>query len=458
MRPYPFRLFITFILILGIFLPRLQENASAIELFPRYPVIEANVQFWEKVYGSYTTTQGILHDKNDLAIIYGVIDLVDWETLGASRINKTLIKLARHQYKSILADLGAGKQPRTSEEKKIAALFPRGLHRDYLNARDNIRLQIGQKDRFYKGVLRSGAYMPSFKKIFRSYNLPEELAYLPHVESSFNPKAHSKVGATGLWQFTSETGKRYLTINDELDERLDPFLSSQAAAKLLKENYTQLGSWPLALTAYNYGRAGMLRALREKKTYENIFTSHQTGVFQFASRNFYPEFVAALHVARRIERNPEIIRDQPEATISLRLQGFALAEDLRIYFRVAKEDFNRLNPALRQTVLDGKKYIPKGYLLRLPATKQVRLNVAAIGSRFYRPRQLNNQFYTVQPGDTAGGIAKKFALPLKTLLKENNLNQQGSIMVGQQLTIPGGQRKSNNSTIKILQSSAKQKP
>jgi len=162
--------------------------AQGRERFPLYPDIKPNVRFWEKIYSRYSTRQGVLHDKHNLGIIYTVIDLVDWGTPGSVRINRELIKLARRHYKKILAELGAGKKPATREEKRVAAMFPANSRLAFRRARDDIRLQIGQKDRFLRGVIRSGAYIHAMKKIFISYGLPAELAYLPHVESSFNPQ------------------------------------------------------------------------------------------------------------------------------------------------------------------------------------------------------------------------------------------------------------------------------
>ena len=124
---------------------------------------------------------------------------------------------------------------------------------------------------------------------------------LLRVESSFNPRAFSKAGAAGLWQFTRGTGSDYLAVNALIDERYDPYAATDAAARLLKDNYKALGSWPLALTAYNYGRAGMLRAVRNHGSYEGIFTSYEGGSFKFAARNFYSEFIAAARVAKRLE-------------------------------------------------------------------------------------------------------------------------------------------------------------
>jgi len=436
-------------------------QAAAGRQFPVYKVIEPNVLFWEKVYGSYTSRQGILHDKDNLDIIYTVVNLVDWNTPGASRINNKLVKFARQHYKKILSDLAGGIKPRTREEKRIATLFIRSRHPSYRRARDNIRLQIGQKDRFQAGVIRSGAYMPAIKRVLHSQGLPLELAYLPHVESSFHPKAHSKASAVGLWQFTRSTGRNYMVINDVVDERYDIYLSSVAAAKFLKENYQQLNSWPLALTAYNYGRAGMVRAQRQYGSYEKIFKSHNTRLFKFASKNFYSEFIAALRVARRLEKDPAIVKDRPWANATIRLRGFAAARDLRKYFGVSEQDFTRLNPALLKPVLEGKKYAPKGYLLRLPATKIIRNRLQKIPGRLFHSSQIKDGVYTVKKGDTAAAIARRYKIPLKELSRANNLNSSATIRVGRKLMIPArGMSSAAGSQVKVitLQATSKRKP
>ncbi len=452
-------LFILFFLFIPLFLSG-QGMAHASSAFPLYRAIAPNVAFWEKVYGTYTSRKGILHDKNDLSIIYGTVDLVDWNTPGAARINKHLIRLARQHYKDILEDLADGEKPATREEKRIAALFAHRKVKGYKKARDNIRLQIGQKDRFIQGVIRSGAYLPSIKRIFRKKKLPAELAYLPHVESSFNPRAHSKVGAVGLWQFTRSTGRNYMMINDLVDERYDPYVSSQAAAELLKKNYSQLGTWPLALTAYNYGRAGMVRALKKQKTYVNIFNNHRTGLFKFASRNFYSEFLAAMRVARRLEKDPHIKKERPRSTFLVRLRGYTDFEELRRYFRISRERLAKLNPALKKPVLEGKKFIPKGYRLRLPDTRKNRLRVKKLARRLYHSHQIRDKVYIVRRGDTISSISRKTGISRRRLIQANHLNKHATIRIGQRLILPGkGKRQSSRQgTIIILQDHAKRRP
>lgn len=431
---------------------------GASEDFPVFPIIKPNVLFWEDIYSRYTTQQGVLHDQDNLAIVYTIINLVDWNTKGSAQTNKKRIKRARQHYKKILADLASGKNPKSTDEKRVAAMFPRNSPHTLEQAQNNIRLQIGQKDRFLEGIIRSGAYMPAIKKIFTDYKLPTELAYLPHVESSFNPDARSKVGATGLWQFTRSTGRQYMRVDNIIDQRNDPYYATRSAAIFLKENHEALGSWPLALTAYNHGRNGMLRALKKNAGYEQIFKEHESRLFKFASRNFYSEFIAALNVARRLEKDKSIIVDRPEATILVKMEGFARAEDIRSHFRISEEDLTRLNPALLDTVLSGKKFIPKDLYVRLPANDRTRELASTFPSKLYYAHQIRDEEYIVQHGDTAGSIARKFKISVAELIMTNNLNKKAMIRVGQRLKISGKADNKESVRVVILKPGSKNRP
>jgi membrane-bound lytic murein transglycosylase D len=249
-----------------------------------------------------------------------------------------------------------------------------------------------------------------------------------------------------------------MTINDVLDERYDPLLSTHAAAKLLKKNYDQLGSWPLALTAYNYGRPGMVRALNKQKTYENIFKNHKTGLFKFAARNFYSEFIAALKIAKKLEKDPAIIRDRPAATFSVRMKGYGDTGKIRRYFKLSRTDFARFNPALRAPVLKGNKYIPKGYRLRLPAVKSMKRRAGKMGSRFYHARQIRDKVYIVKKGDTIGSIGRKFGISTRNLIWANHLGPKAKIRIGRRLVLPGKKTKHPHGKIIVLRDRAKHKP
>lgn len=430
--------------------------------FPIYKIIAPNVQFWEKIYGTYSSEQGVLHDKNDLSIIYAVIDFVPRKTPGARTVNTQLEKMVRMRHENILEKFADGRKPSTREEKKIYALF-KGKQKPavFREASENLRVQIGLKDTFRKGVIRSGAYMPLIKKIMRARNLPVELAYLPHVESSFNLNAHSKAAAVGLWQFTKHTGLEYMTINELVDERFDVYLSSMAAARFLQENYRQLGSWPSALTAYNYGRAGMVRAQKQWGTYPRIIANHETAIFKFASKNFYSEFIAAVRVARRLENDRSLVKDRPWINVSFRLPKYAPVKELTDYFGVSDEEFERLNPAIRGSALEGRKYIPKGTLVRLPATKRIRKQIKNIPSRLLYAQQIRDKEYKVRKGDTALSIAKKYKVSLKELVQANNLGRKAGIRLGQKLRIPvsavAAEFTSRSNVVVILEATPKEK-
>ena len=428
------------------------SKAATAEQFPLYPCIQPNVKFWEDVYSRYTTKQGILHDTDDLNRIYAVIDLVDWEESDSARINNERIRDAKKRISEILTDLSTGKTPETAAEQRIAALFPPQRHTTYLQAADNVRLQIGQKDRYLEGFIRSGRYLPHIKQIFATAGLPTDLAYLPHVESSFNPKAYSKAGASGLWQFTRATGEDYMTVNSLVDERLDPYIATTAAAQLLKDNYEQLKTWPLALTAYNHGRTGVLRAVNDMGSYENIFKSYDQGAFKFASRNFYSEFLAAMRVAKRYERDPKIAQERPESTITFRLkEGLPIAR-LRATLGVPRDELLRLNPALTKPVQEGQKNVPKGFLVRVPAAKQKNVMLAqnkpsspakkvsrsspAIASQKNQHIPTPSNRYTVKKGDTLYSIARKFQTTPQQVLAINGKRRAESIKIGESLFMP----------------------
>ena len=426
--------------------------AATAEQFPLYPCIQANVKFWEDVYSRYTTKQGILHDTGNLSRVYAVIDLVGWEENDSARINNERIRDAKKRISEILRDLSTGKAPETAVEKRIAALFPPQRHTTYLQAADNVRLQIGQKDRYLEGFSRSGRYMPHIKQIFAAAGLPSDLAYLPHVESSFNPKVYSKAGAAGLWQFTRATGEDYMTVNSLVDERLDPYLATTAAAQLLKDNYEQLKTWPLALTAYNHGRTGVLRAVNEMGSYENIFNNYDQGAFQFASRNFYSEFLAAMRVAKRYERDPRIVRERPEPTMTFRLKDEVPVNRLRATLGIPRDELLRLNPSLTKPVQDGQRSVPKGFLVRVPAKNPKKMQVAqklstpaakkasqpatTIASEQSQRSPAPTNRYTVKKGDTLYSIARTFQTTPQQVLAVNGKPRAEAIRIGESLVIP----------------------
>jgi len=405
--------------------------------FPMYPCQAPNVEFWKKVYSVYPTTQGILHDRRDLDIIYEVIPLRDPRTAGSGGHNEQQINRAKARYERVLKGLAAGKAPVTDDERRVRALFAEkgspGLLRD---AHLNMRVQVGQRDRFVSGLVRSGMYLGEIKRIIRQHGLPEDLAYLPHVESSFDYAAYSKFGAAGIWQFTHGTGKRFMTIDYVVDERRDPLRATHAAAQFLKENYNALGSWPLALTAYNHGTAGMLRAKRAKGGYEAIFREYDGPSFGFASRNFYSEFLAAREIARDHRRYfGDLDLARPVRTRTVTLPGYVRIRDLARHFQVDVDTLRQHNPSLREPVFRGQKHVPRGFQLRLPEHAAPG-RLAEIPSDMVRSRQKPSRTYRVRKGDVAGQIARRHGVSLKDLIAANGLNARATVYAGQNLRIP----------------------
>ncbi len=408
-------------------------------IFPEYKIIEPNVSFWEQVYTQYTTEQAIVHDSIDLRIIYDVIDLVPHDSPGARTINRKRMKRAKKRYQGILKRLASNPELKNDTCRRVARLFgPNASAKTFYRARHGIRCQIGQKDRFMQGIKRSGAYIDQIRDIFRSYGLPEDLAFLPHVESSFNPKAYSKFGAAGIWQFTRSTGKRFMTVGYTLDERRDPILASHAAAKLLKENYDFLGSWPLAITAYNHGKTGMKRAKLKIGDYPAIFKSYTSRTFKFASRNFYSEFLAARRIASDYQAYfGSVTLDRPTPHQSITLAGFVPFDKLCEHLRISPDRLQHMNPALRDPVINGQKLVPKNYILRLPSDgTPSQQTTASIPESLFQNRQKPSRFYTVQRGDTAGRIARQHGVRLKDLILANNLSHRATIYPRQTLRIP----------------------
>jgi Transglycosylase SLT domain len=207
------------------------------------------------------------------------------------------------KYATVLNRLATGAQPANADEQRIADMFKGDRPSAYAAAAQNLRVQQGLRERFRQGLLRSKYYRPTMERIFRSAGLPPELVTLASVESGFHSGARSSAGAVGIWQFTRGTGTQYMRLTRYHDDRLDPTKETHAAAALLRSNYEALGSWPLAITAYNYGTGGTSRAAAEYGgDYNRIVRNYNGPRFGFASKNYYAEFLAALEVHRHEDK------------------------------------------------------------------------------------------------------------------------------------------------------------
>ncbi|MBS1962244.1 MAG: lytic transglycosylase domain-containing protein [Bdellovibrionales bacterium] len=332
-------------------------------------VLREEVDFWVKVYGKYTSHEGVIHDSKYPTVVYGEYDFAKFHE-RRSRV----VKREKERFKNILLRLHReGGTGWDAESKRVAELF-HGIDdpAKFLNAAHykRIRFQLGQKDRFIEGYRMSGEYLPFMEEIFIKRAMPFELTRLPFVESSFNTRARSKVGASGIWQFMKTTGGDFMMINDAVDERNDPLRATEAAAQLLKINYETLGNWPLAVTAYNHGRSSLLRATNRLGTrdLEEIILRNRVRGFGFASSNFFACLLAALEV----ERNPEkyfgvpVDRYRTHRFYEVQLPAPIRMKDLVSFMRLKRKEVIVLNPGLTDLAIASKRKIPKGYRLRLP--------------------------------------------------------------------------------------------
>jgi membrane-bound lytic murein transglycosylase D len=331
------------------------------------PELEPDIRFWMRVYAEISTNEGFIHDQHDLSVVYLTLH---FDPAQPPREREQLVNAAREHYQVILRRLATGVGPQDDDEQRVAGLWTGASGTRLAQAADDVRFQLGQSDRFRAGLQRAGAWESHIAQTLAQEGLPPEIAALPHVESSFQPTALSKAGAAGLWQFIRSTGRRYLRIDRAVDERLDPYRSTEAAAQLLSYNYRLLGSWPLAITAYNHGAEGMRRARDQVGSDDivQIVRHYHSPSFGFASRNYYASFLAAL----RLDRDPEryfgaLQRESAPATQDVALEAPVRADVLASVFKLSRDSLRELNPALRATVWNLQQPVPRGYRLRLPA-------------------------------------------------------------------------------------------
>jgi membrane-bound lytic murein transglycosylase D len=388
--------------------PAAQENP-----FPVLPGLENAVEFWRLVFTKYGGSEVIFHDRQDPLKIYKVVNIED---------NSNARKLVREE---------------------IAAI---GEAEGFEEPEKRVRAQRGVRDRFAAGLALSRRYLDQMQKIMREEGLPEEIAYLPLVESSFNLHARSSAGALGMWQFMPATGRQFMRVGSALDERRDPIESTRAAARFLSQNYDALGNWPLALTAYNHGREGMARAVVEVGSSDlvEIIQRYQSPSFGFASKSFYAEFLAAVDVARRgAEFFPELEYHPPlpleELPVERKVSIVALLKPTDI----SHAQFLEWNPALTSKTRE----VPGGYRIKAPpdklealvaaykrivgASKEGAAKIVAVSKT-----SLDWVLHHVAPGDTLSKIARTYKVSVNAIQQANGMNNAHRLSIGQQLKIP----------------------
>ncbi len=431
----------------------IDKHASpAVSPLPYPKALQPQVEFWTKIFSTYSEYQVVIHDAVYLDKVYTVLDFRPLlEKHSEATVRKLKAKRTKQELGKIRAALrrlhtsGAKGRTLSTREKKIRALFSDVEERHKFRkaaAKGRLRAQSGIRERFHQSLRLSGRYLPRMEKIFRQKGLPVFLTRLPLIESSFNIEAYSKVGAAGIWQFMPATGRLFLTINHVVDERLDPIIATRAAADFLKSNYDRLQTWPLAVTAYNHGPAGMARAVRKVGTRDivEIIRRYKSRTFGFASRNFYAELLAALEVEKKSAKYfGPIKRDPPLRYDEVDLQHFVSLENLASAANTSTERLLELNPSFGSLIRNGKLHVPRGHRLRIPAGagKDFAQRYAALSPRVKADQQLATfAFHKVRYGQTLGGIAQRYGTSVRTLQRLNGLRRAHFIRVGQRLRVP----------------------
>ena len=225
-----------------------RAEQTAEPLFPMPEALAPAVAFWTRIYTEVDSASGFIHDSRRLDVVYATLYL---NPAAPPDAQDRVIERAFRDYREALILLASGQRHGLAPiEQRALRAWGEGVSADELTAAaENLRFQRGQADRFQQGLARSSRWKAKIESILERIGVPRELAALPHVESSYNPNAVSKVGAAGLWQLMPTTARRYLRVDETADERFDIVKSSEAAAHLLRQDYSVLKSWPLAVTA-----------------------------------------------------------------------------------------------------------------------------------------------------------------------------------------------------------------
>jgi membrane-bound lytic murein transglycosylase D len=394
--------------------------------WPRPASMEAQVRFWRDVFTRYSRHHVVIHDAEHVGRVFEVLDFRPHVRAGRSEVELARIR------------------ERATARTRAAVARRHGLRPE------RVRGQRGLREEFIEGIRRSRRYLPAMERIFGEHGLPRELTRLPLVESSFNPRAHSRVGAAGIWQFMPATARTFVRVDPLVDERWDPIAATHAAARLFRSLHARFQSWPLAITAYNHGPNGVARAVRTIGTKDigRIVRRYRSRTFGFASRNFYAEFLAAVDVERDYRRHFGDLRlDPPLRFREHRVRRPIGVEAAARWAGTTRRELVALNPALRSQVTSGRRAIPAGYRLRVPsATPEVVLLPADTRvvteslptKRRGKPAAVVR--HRVRRGETLTHIARRHKTSVATLRRVNRLGRRSLLQIGQLIRVPASGR------------------
>ncbi len=288
------------------------------------------------------------------------------------------------------------------------------------------------RERLIVALERASRYLPFIRAELRRANMPEDLAWLPLVESAFNSRARSRAKAQGLWQFIAGTGRLYdLRCDGLVDERNDPYLATQAAVRHLKDLHATFGSWELALAAYNCGGGNVNRAIRRAKGETDFWTIRR--YLRRETRNYVPALWAVVVVTK----DPAAyglppIEEKPVCLARVPVEGALDIEVLAKRAGFAADELADLNPALT------RRLTPAGatYQLAVPCGREAR--TAEVIASIPESERVRRFLHVVKKGETPGAIARRYGSTPDAILAANGLKSARSLRIGQTLIVPRG--------------------
>lgn len=343
--------------------------------------MEKQVAFWTSIYSRYNTDQGVLHDTENLNIVYMDVDFKDFSVdqrlsyRKRERQKQKYVDQKKKEIQEVLLKLDkvTSEEGLNELEKKIWRMF-QGISEPnkFKEAaqKTRIRFQLGQRDRMQSAIFFSGRYLEDMEKVFKEAGLPIELIRLVFVESSFNVLARSKVGASGLWQIMRYTARPYHMVTKAVDLRNHPMAATKLAAQLMRDNYNLLRDWPLAITGYNHGPTGVRKLTEKYKTREItelVQNVNSRRNFGFASRNFYACFLAVLEVERNANTYfPKVVWSKPLDSEEIKMPISATYKDLLTWFDGDDEKAQVFNPHINRHSSRKAAAIPAKTVIAIP--------------------------------------------------------------------------------------------
>ena len=295
--------------------------------------------------------------------------------------------------------------------------------------------QTIRHDGIQRALDRMGEFLAPFQEIFRQHEIPEDLAYLPIIESGFRVDATSRARAKGAWQFMAATARLYgLRVDWQVDERLDPFKAAAAAARFLKDLYQDYNDWYLVLASYNGGPRRVTKAMRALQT-SDFFTINQTRHIRRETKNYVPAFLASLIIARAPQEYGFAL-NSGEAIFSgsktVAVPSPASLSQVASLLQIPGADLKKLNPELLQDFTPSNL---NEYRLRIPAATDEAV-LAGLERIPLKQIPVFNS-YRVRPGDSIYSIARRHATSVSQIKRANGL-RSNLIRPGMNLIIPRG--------------------